>query len=203
MSKKIIAVDVDDVLAANAQGFIEFSNRQWGGDLTVEDFQEDFSQMWGVSNEEVTKRMNEYAELGIAADYAYFKDSVSTVERLSQKYDLIVVTSRRSLLKDLTKTWLDKHFGGVFKEVRHSGFFDNLEDRSYHETKAEICKEIGADYLIDDQPKHCFAVAEAGIQALLFGDYIWNKKIKELPPRVTRVANWQKVEEYFNGQDSQ
>ena len=38
-------------------------------------------------------------------------------------------------------------------------------------TKGMLAKEIKADYLIDDQLKHCSAAAELGIPALLFGVY--------------------------------
>jgi uncharacterized HAD superfamily protein len=65
-------------------------------------------------------------------------------------------------------------------------------------TKTKILAEIGANYLIDDQPKHCIAAAEAGITALLFGDYKWNKDI-ELKTNMVRVKNWQEVTEYFDG----
>ena len=65
-------------------------------------------------------------------------------------------------------------------------------------TKADIVKQIGADYLIDDQPKHCFAAAEAGITSLLFGDYRWNRNVK-LPEGVVKVRTWHEVLEYFDG----
>ncbi|HLA48993.1 MAG TPA: hypothetical protein VJY84_00415, partial [Candidatus Saccharimonadales bacterium] len=63
--------------------------------------------------------------------------------------------------------------------------------------KAEVCREIGADYLVDDQPKHCLAAADAGITALLFGDYKWTR-VNNLPKNVIKVRNWPAVLEYFN-----
>ena len=69
-------------------------------------------------------------------------------------------------------------------------------------TKAEICAEIGADYLVDDQPKHCLAAAKAGIKTILFGDYKWNRDTK-LMPNMVRAKNWQEVLEYFTRTNSQ
>lgn len=43
------------------------------------------------------------------------------------------------------------------------------------------------------------AVAESNIQALLFGDYLWNKA-DNLPKNVSRVKNWQDVKEFFDAQ---
>ncbi len=198
MPKKVIAVDIDDVLAVNGQTFIEFSNNQWGTKLTIEDFQEDFRTMWGISNDEVAERMEEYARLGIVSDYPHIEDAVPVLAKLKLNYRLIVITSRRQSLINHTDAWLKKYFGELFEEVHYSGIFDNLDHGSYHATKAEICKDVGADFLIDDQLKHCEAVAEAGITALLFGEYTWNK-VTNLPRRVLRVNSWAEVEKYFYG----
>ncbi len=198
MAKKVIAVDIDDVLAVNGKSFVEFSNKQWGTKLTIEDFQEDFRTMWGVSNEEVVRRMEEYAGLGVVADYPHFEDAVPVLKNLSEKFDLVIVTSRRKSLMAHTAIWIAKYFGDIFKEVHYSGIFDALDHGSYHATKADICAEVGADFLIDDQLKHCVAVAEAGIEAILFGDYTWNRT-PNLPDGVTRVLNWEQVGNYFNG----
>lgn len=197
MPKQIIALDLDDVLAANAQTFIDFSNGRWHTELTMEDFQEDFRTMWGVDHHEVERRMVEFADLGIVADYPHFQDAVPVVHKLAETYELVIVTSRRNALKAHTEVWLEQYFGKVFKSIRHAGFFDNIADKSYQLTKAEICRELGADYLIDDQLKHCLAAAEAGIESLLFGDYSWNRADK-LPKVVTRVNSWADVEAYFD-----
>jgi hypothetical protein len=61
-------------------------------------------------------------------------------------------------------------------------------------TKAELCREIGAEYLIDDQIKHCAGAARAGLKAVLFG----RSPGAALPAGVTRAAHWDEVAEYFH-----
>lgn len=197
-AKKVIALDLDDVLAGNVETFVKFSNERWQTNLTVEDFDEDFRTLWGVDHTEVERRMVEFADSGIVADYPHFEDAVPVVHKLSQSYDLVIVTSRRSALMQHTAVWLEQYFGHVFKDVRHAGFYDNLHDEgSWRKTKADICREIGADYLVDDQLKHCIAAAEAGIESLLFGNYSWNKA-ESLPKGIRRVSDWAEVEAYFD-----
>lgn len=198
MKKPVIAVDVDDVLAVNAANFITFSNQHWGTSLTVEDFQEDFTTMWGVDRDEVARRMTEYADLGIAADYPHFEDAVPVLKDLKKRFDLVIVTSRRKLLVGHTLEWLEKYFSNIFQEVHHAGIFDELKAGSFTATKADLCRQIGSDYLIDDQIKHCVAAAEAGITSVLFGDYSWNRTSQNLPSNVIRAANWQAVKDYFD-----
>ena len=48
-----------------------------------------------------------------------------------------------------------------------------------------------------DQLKLCRAAADLGMDALLFGDYSWNK-IEELPDNTARCKDWKEVGEYFN-----
>ena len=86
----------------------------------------------------------------------------------------------------------------MFSEVYYAGIWDTHAKDAHLAMKAEICREIGADYLIDDQTKHCFAAAEAGIPAILYRDYPWNRN-GQLPTGVTRCRTWQDVEQYFEG----
>ena len=200
MAKKVIAIDIDDVLSRNVEHFVEWSNKSWGTKLTVDDFDEDFVTMWRVSREESQKRFQEYVDNELAKDHKALKEAIPILTKLKEKYDLILITSRRTVLGPITRKWIDEHFPDLFEVIHHTGFYDEYSETSHHGTKADICLEMNVDYLIDDQPKHCFAVAEVGIQTLLFGDYIWNRQIKELPPRVTKVKNWAGVEDYFNEQ---
>jgi hypothetical protein len=86
----------------------------------------------------------------------------------------------------------DIHYVGIWGSGAH--ILNKLR-----QTKAELCRELDIDYLIDDQLKHCIGVAEIGIRALLFGDYSWNQ-VNQLPKMVTRVKDWAAVLEYFNEQ---
>src|SRR3546814_18720926 len=89
---------------------------------------------------------------------------------------------------DDTMEWIEKHYGGVFSDVHFAGFWDKIDQNSVHLTKAELCTKVGAEYLIDDQVKHCKAVAEAGMKGLLFGKYSWNT-LDEMNLNITREAD--------------
>ncbi|OGL35477.1 hypothetical protein A3F65_00150 [Candidatus Saccharibacteria bacterium RIFCSPHIGHO2_12_FULL_47_16b] len=202
-SKQTIAVDLDDVLAANAEAFINFTNKRWNTNLTVDDFDEHWAKVWQVEHDEERKRALEFLKSGIVKKYRPFIEALPVLRRLGKDYNLVVLTSRVRLINKDTRAWLDKHFKGIFSQIHHAGIWDDWSKRSHEKikfTKTDVANEIGADYLIDDQAKHCLAAAEAGIEALLFGDYSWNK-LEKLPPKVTRVKNWQEVLEYFTHQN--
>lgn len=200
MSQKTIAVDLDDVLASSAQGFVDFSNKQWGTNLSVDDYREHWGNMWQVDDAEYHKRAQIVYKSGAVRDFVAHEDARTALGVLSQKYELVIATSRVKAIEKDTKVWLDTHYRGIFKAVHLGGFYDTISHESHSLTKAELCQRIGADYLIDDQPKHCLAVAEAGMTALLFGDYPWNRETA-IRQGVTRVFSWREVLAFFDGKN--
>ena len=196
--KKTIAVDIDDVLAFSAIEFIRFSNQRWGTNLTIEDYNEDWTTMWGIELAETQARSAEWHLSGVSAKKNPRDEATEVLKKLKKSYRLIVATSRKLSIQSETIAWIDEHFKYIFEGVHFSGIWDNHTLESRHLTKAEMCKSIGADYLIDDQAKHCIGAAGVGVPALLFGDFTWNRHIK-IPTGVTRVKDWPAVLEYFDG----
>ncbi|RYF29712.1 MAG: hypothetical protein EOO17_00265 [Chloroflexi bacterium] len=201
MQKKTIAVDIDDVLADQAAAFIRYSNQAWGTDLTIDDYTEHWVELWKVDLAEIEKRAHQYHESGTMGTFAHKSEALPVLKKLKQSYRLIIVTSRRTRVKDETLEWIEMYYNGIFDEVHFAGFFDTPARGRFTLTKADIVKDLGADYLIDDQPKHCLATASAGIQTILFGDYSWNRIDGSLPDRVTRCKDWKAVEVYFESRD--
>lgn len=197
MSRPVIAIDVDDVLAESAKAFVEYSNQKWGTTLTVDDYDEDWSRLWRMDHEHAEVRAQDYFKSGSLLRHTAL-DAHAVLERLRDSYDLIVVTSRRTMLKGDTLEWIQREFPGIFVEdkIFFAGMWDKITDESIHKTKGSLLKELGAHYHIDDQPKHCLSALEQGVKPLLFGSYNWNRTV-ELPEGIARVQNWQEVLEFF------
>lgn len=192
MKRKSIAFDLDDVLASHVESFIVFSNETYGTNLTVGDYSEDWPGLWGVTEDEVNKRALEFQTLQRIATFAVKDDAQITLEQLKIKYDLYVVTARRQHLVNTSIDWINKHFPNVFKEIH----FVPMWELNNKITKGDICKKIGADYLVDDLPRHCNIAADAGIKAILFGDYAWNRDEK-IVDNVMRCKDWCDLLGYF------
>jgi uncharacterized HAD superfamily protein len=201
--QKTIAVDIDDVLSRSAEGFIAFSNQQWGHSLSPDDYQEEWAVVWGVPLEEALKRSIVYHASGAVGNYQPHEAALPVLQRLAKHYKLVTVTSRREILKPETDRWIELHFPGIFQELHYAGIWDKeLTGKNVQQTlkrsKADLLRQIRADYLIDDHPKHCLGAAEAGIPAILFGTYSWNRGIKDLPKNVTRALTWDDIARYFD-----
>lgn len=202
MKKPIIAVDVDDVLAKSAQGFADFSNAMWGHSLTADDYDEDWMKVWGTDLAETRRRAEIFHNDEVFSGFGHFPEAISVLVDLKQRYKLVVATSRRTVVEGVTRQWLDTHYGGIFDGVFFTGIYDVPGDTGERHrdrltrTKNDLLLELKADYLIDDQLKHCFATGEHGVEAILFGNYPWSRH-RELPAHVTRCRDWAEVEAYF------
>ncbi|HEX7368352.1 MAG TPA: hypothetical protein VF261_01695 [Candidatus Saccharimonadales bacterium] len=200
MGKQVIAVDIDDVLAVSVEAWVAYSNQKWGTHLSADDYDEDWVKMWKVDQTELERRAQHFYTSGLVKTYNPREKAKEVLGELAQRYRLVVTSARASDVRQDTLDWIDRHFGGVFEEIYLAGFYDNRERKDTHMlTKADLLTSVGANYLIDDQPKHCFAAASIGIPALLFGSYAWNRNIGALPSGVTRAADWLAVREYFKG----
>lgn len=198
MAKQIIAVDIDDVLGATTIGWVTFSNQRWGHNLTIDDYDEHWGKMWGVDHETATKRAFEMYKSGVIENVTHDSAAVGVLRELARRYELVIATSRNTFLRKATEEWLDANFKGLFGNVHMAGIYDDHPKDAPTKTKGDLILSIGADYLIDDQPKHCFAVAKMDKQAVLFGNYAWNRDIS-LVSGVARCLDWAAVGAYFDG----
>jgi 5'(3')-deoxyribonucleotidase len=200
-SKTVIAIDVDEVLASNAPEFVDFSNKRWGTNLNIDDYHEHWGELWRIQDDqEIERRAVAYHHSGSIGRLKPINKAKEVLQELSKSYSLYVLTSRRLIVEKETKDWLDSNFPDVFDRVEFAGIWDKVVKDRMKMTKTDRLKALGVEYFIDDQPRHCFAAAEAGIKTLLFGDYKWNHDLK-LPEGVTWVKNWQEVLEYFTRQN--
>lgn len=202
-ARKIIAVDVDDVLADENNAVIEFMNQHYGLGLSAKDYDVVnpywgfWERVWGVTDEDGAVMHKKFVESGVKRHLKVIPGAIDAINRLRQDYDLVIITSRMDAVIELTHDWLERHFPKTFKSIEFVVVWSGGDHKA---SKADIARSLKAEYLIDDNADHCRAADEAGIQALLFGDYGWNRE-EVLPDSATRVKNWEEVLEFFYGSD--
>lgn len=199
MKRSVIAIDVDDVLSPINEEMMYFINQRYGAKLNWEDYGVEGSyrgywqQVWGVGKKEAQLRHSSFVESGALRKARVMEGAVEAIEMLKKSYHLVIVSARFGLQIDDTHHWLNMHFPNVFKEIAFVPLW--YKDPSY--SKAKICTELNAAYLIDDNVEHCSLAAEEGINGLLFGDYGWNKHVT-VPNNMIRVKDWSAVMEFFD-----
>lgn len=195
MKKPVIAVDVDDVLAIHAEEVIAFSNKVYGTNLTIEDYDDKhWTVMWQIEREESEHRARAFHDAHMPT-LSVIAGADVTLKKLAEVYELIVVTARPVYLEQVTRRWLEQYYGELFSDYRFVNAWGLHNQKAV--SKAEVCKQLNAQYLIDDSQMHARIAADAGIQVLLYGDYPWLRNV-EPHDKIQRVKTWEEIGVYFN-----
>lgn len=195
MSKRIIAVDIDEVLFPFMDAFRLHHNKKFGTNYSQDDLQSyDLSKEMGISVREAVDRVYNFHQSDDYQLVGPLTAARAAIKKLGAVYDLEIVSARLPQLSSITANQLDKYFPGCFGGVTSIGYAAILEKPR---TKAEVCLELNAFALIDDQISHLKPAAEQGIKAVLFGNYSWNQT-DQLPAAITRCRDWPAVLKYFS-----
>lgn len=95
---------------------------------------------------------------------------MEVLQRLKPHTDLVVVTSRQNVIKDITRDWVHTNFPNTFSEVH---FGNHWAKSGTSRSKSDMCLDVGADILIDDNPRYAYECACKGMHVLL---YNWNNQ---------------------------
>lgn len=189
MKKFVIAIDCDDVIVPTAQIILEHYNKNYGTNITLDKFYSKDPEVWNVSDMAIAaRRVDDYL---MTEEYQHtppFKESIEAISELAKYHELHLVTGRADFLSESTEKMLAENFPGLFKTLEFTNFYTE-NPRS----KADVCVNLKADYLIEDHLYHANVVAECGTKVLLFGEYPWNQTDEPLPPNIQRVRDWNEV----------
>lgn len=104
------------------------------------------------------------------------QDAVNVLTKLSNEYDINIITARDTAVIDITTEWIDK-WG-----IPYDNIYFNSGD------KVDKCKELDAIMMIEDNPHNVKALNDAGVNTLLF-DRPYNRRYNDS----VRVTNWNEI----------
>eukprot|EP00249_Psilotum_nudum_P015264 c25229_g1_i1 orf=423-1595(-) len=197
LSQLTVAVDIDEVLGSFLTALNSFVAEQYFMHHEISDYHVyKFTEVWKCSRTEADERVRAFFESDhFNSGILPIPGAYRSLVQIAQYCQLYVVTSRQNAIKAPTLAWIERHYSGIFKEV-HFGNHFAWEGEAC--PKSDICRLLGAELLIDDNPEYAMDCAERGIEVLLFDynySYPWSKTPDgPVHPLVTRVHNWQEVE---------
>lgn len=189
MPRRMIGVDLDDVLAATNEVLASFHNANYGTSYTVDQITDwDLGRLWGVSDAgEFMRRFVEFCGSGEHEMMQPVPGSVSAIDMLSRSHTIVIVTARPRSVEQETRQWLETHFPTLV----YSLHFQEVEDH-FRASKGVICRELGVDVFIDDAAHQIEHVAPHVSHALLF-DRPWNRGYQSQVGNVARVHTWEAI----------
>lgn len=186
-SKRIIAVDFDDVIVQTGLHFLEFSDREYGKTIHPKHLYSPTFEAWNIPSKEFERRVINFHTTEQRHNLQLVTGVGDALAVLSKSAELHIVTGRPPSLTEVTHEIVDYYFPDIFASISFTNIFSGQPT-----PKAEVCKRIGATLLIDDHIGHAQEVAAEGIDVLLFGDHPWNQT-SELPANIRRVNGWDEV----------
>jgi 5'(3')-deoxyribonucleotidase len=194
MDKPTIAFDVDEVLFPLLGAFFPYLNAIHGYGIRPEQMKTyRTEELIGGTAEELLSKMDAFMETEYYEKAEPLAGAVESLTKLHETYRLVIITARHKTFRGPTEKFIDDNFSGLFDDIRYT---HTLENPGVEIPKPDICKELGASLLIDDNLHNVIACAGQGIPAILFGNYTWNQT-DTLPDGVVRCMDWPAVVEYL------
>lgn len=197
MSRTLIAVDIDDTLADSTELIRLNVNSRYNVSIPKEAYRSE-GEYWGYYERVWSEhglnalRVEDIDEVMVEelTTVPLLPSALFAIKQLSKDFDIVLVTARRREREALTRQWIETMLEGMNIDVH---FSEAHKDESKM-TKGQICKHIGASYLIDDNVGHCESALKEGVTPLLFGEYGWQGATSD---GIIKCKDWPSVLEYF------
>lgn len=193
MNGKIVAVDIDEVLSETLKSILKKHKHMFNNHKVEWEDLVDYN-VWNIESLWLTQKqaIRMFAAFQL---WSWFFNKIEPVQwakkniqRLKEQwYKFYAITARLSVLKPDTLLWLNKHYWWCFEDVIFANFFTKWEKK-----KSDICKEIWASIIIEDNLDTCIDCASKWIECYLF-DKPWNQ-LEKLPEWITRVYSRNEIE---------
>ena len=189
-----IAIDFDDTIFPTIKSFLEYNNDKYKSKAEIKQLEHSSAyKLIGIKKEEMIKRFIEFTNTQKHKEIMPIKDSISVIKNLKQKHELFIITARNKKTKNGTMFLIDKYYKNHFKEVIFLDYTNNKKDEKF-----EICKNIGINLIIEDDPKNAISCAKNGIKVLLFNNEnqnYWSKTEKN--KNIKLVKTWKEIETHI------
>ncbi len=201
-----IGIDIDNTIAPTFKTIIKYLNTKYkvnklskdskkptGYDLFHSDFKH-FHQDW-----------MEFVESKNHNSMKPINGSVETIEKLSKKHEIYILTARDSTQKIQTGIWIDKNYKNKFEEILFLEYHNENHTAPLF-TKGDLCKKFNIDVMIEDDLSQVKTILEKSKNTKIFlfdknNKYTWNKE-RPLPKNTIIVTSWKEVEKEINKIDS-
>ena|SRR3989344_6564989 len=158
-----IGIDFDDVVAEFTESLMDYYNKKYGKKVSKEEILIwDWGLYWGIPREEAIKRVNIFHETYKVEDIFPLEKAIDSLNEIMIKHKVIIITGRPVRFKHRVEEWLQHHLKRRLEVIRAGEFH-----KGQAATKAEICKELGIEVLLEDSGETALDCANSEIKVLL------------------------------------
>ncbi len=183
-----VGVDLDDTLMDFNSALCRFYNRHYGGSMSRESvFSFDLELSFNLSTKEVDEMIEQFLGSEEHLSAKPLAEAVPIVRKLSEQFEIFVVTARPQTANEHTYRWLAKHYPFLMDRVHFTGGYNGQPGIP----KSEVCRRLELNVFVDDAPKNIQDVEPEVSRAFLI-DAPWNQDYRP-GPKIRRVFSWPEI----------
>lgn len=199
--KEILAVDCDDTLISYSVEYLAFLSERIGRKLDVKNVK---TTEWhvhaGLPQDEFWTHVHDFMMTETFANLPDITNARDRIYSLRDRYDIQIVTARPDFASKITRDNLEMRFPGLVSKIHHANI--SKEGTPIRREKLEICREIGAKILVEDNPNEAQTFVANGYSdhvAILMLGRPWSDEAYRigLPKRVVPMNNWNETIDYL------
>lgn len=182
----VIAVDFDDVVFHLNKPFAQWHNVRHGTNITYNDITNfDLTLVYNIELSTIIERLDVFRTQHWQ-NMTIVPGALETLVYLKKFASLHNITARCESLRPVTEEMLRTHMPNIFTKLHLTNGITSL-NHNKKLSKVDICNEIGAFVLIDDNPYQINDFTNSNV-TLLVPDRPWNQA--QLPEGVIRCGSW-------------
>lgn len=180
-----IGIDIDNTLAALAEGFSEYYKSKYGREIKMEEFEKYWlADVLGIPKEREYPLWKEYYDSNFFEEIGVMENAKKVINFLKEKNEIIFITARHLDWREKTLKFIKKHFPtDNFRIIFSGDVYGGL-------TKDKICEDLGISLIIEDHHEKSLDYANNGMKVILF-ERPWNRKVRH--ENITKISNWNEI----------
>ncbi len=185
-----VAIDLDEVVFPFMEGINAHYNRLFGTSYKVSDYHDyNLEAVWDQPKNRVDQIIREFLS-GDVRHLQPMDGAVMGLKVLEQEFQMAAVSMRDGLstIVQATQRYLQHHGADVFDLGIH--LCGNRHLGTPHRSKLDVCRALGAQYLLDDHPQNVLACAAGGMYCVLHGTMPHSRLEGPIPERVYVAKDW-------------
>ncbi len=177
-----IGIDIDGVLTDEGERensiWLQKMNELFDREIILKEYTYDLRKAFGLTEQE----LNHFLEIKLPEVYANVGPALGAKETLDELHqaghNLILITARNEIFRDLTENWLEKH-QIPYNELHHD------DDKAPLAVKKELA------LFIDDRKENAVQIAAENIPVILVNKY-HNLNFKK-SSNILKADNWSEI----------
>ncbi len=184
-----LGIDLDGPLVHFVEAYLRFHNRIYSTRFSPREIRKHYMrEQLGVSEEQHSKDIFAFFESPEYGTLRPVHAALQIVRALREQHTLLVVTARSLNWQSLTAATVQQYYPDCFEGIHHTTGYGWTPRAK----KAQVCKDLRLDALIEDCVENAIEVAQEGLPVLLISRP-WNQDYCPLPKYVRRIR-WTTVE---------